>query len=829
MTREEYQAKYGVPPSAVSSSTINTDFSLPQMTRQEYQIKYGVPPGIVPRVETSSVPGAETALAPAKPLQTTQTLQAVKIIPNIAKDVFDIAKDLTVGTAQRLFSIPGEVSGLVKESGGVKSAFKNLQNVLPSSAAKVAYGLVPQSLKEIGGEKALIDIPSEFQALVKESGGYASAFKLLAQSVPGSLSETGTQYLNQIDRAGQAFINHPLVESLGYLGLKELGTNPQGVLSETKKAVNTTAEFATKPISSLKDVGRELARDAIKTKDVLRNKQVENIIANREQAIFDIEKNYVKTRRSLEFSKDAGAASRRRIAETDVLFGAVDIDGTIRTKQPGGAIEQYRKQTIDGVEGIVRQVLEKEDKIMNLSEVQKALKVEIEKSGLEGADLVAALSGIKKEMAGLGKRANVLGDIPVVKIHDAKINTTKNINYQTPPETATYRKAVARAYRKLVEERSAYAKEINPELKKYLTDIQLLENLDGRKVKGGKLGKYFAQVTGNIAGGAVGGAVGGPLGTGIGTVVGGEVARAVKGRTMAGTFGKETGRVAPPSDILKKASDFLKEEIKINKQGKLFEETTASKEVNNQIVYRASPLGFPTDIWRKGTYFAPTEQLARYYSESHLPQGADPSSIKVIKTTLPKTLLNKTNGGNSFTLKSDFPVKSQLTPIQKKQSMVTPVTQKPTRIKPEITKKIDITKDEQVNVLTELEIAEAGERVYIPRDMEARYGEPGNEARFIARHSTFPKWIPEELRRKPLLDAVLEHINNDTLPTKADEVRLYNVVAERMGIVQKAQREVTDDLDIESLDFFNDSPEKQIKAIDSLTKKYEQEVRDIEN
>lgn len=71
-------------------------------------------------------------------------------------------------------------------------------------------------------------------------------------------------------------------------------------------------------------------------------------------------------------------------------------------------------------------------------------------------------------------------------------------------------------------------------------------------------------------------------------------------------------------------------------------------------------------------------------------------------------------------------------------------------------------------VMSELIYAKAGERY--------RTGDGG----FSGSKSTFPNWIPEELRHKPLLDKVANHIQNGTLPTTPSELRLYQIVADEM-------------------------------------------------
>lgn len=296
--------------------------------------------------------------------------------------------------------------------------------------------------------------------------------------------------------------------------------------------------------------------------ETIKPKLDERVIQNRANEIANIEGKYVKTRKANSFTDDAGEASRQRIAQTDVLIKAVDENGLIRTKNPGGAIDQYKAQTIDGVEDIVRKNLEQTKDVIDLKDVKTYLVREISSSGLEGGDLVQALRGVEKELAGLKVRTKGNSVIDLTYLQDAKIATTKNINYLTPRETSTFRKAVARAYKKVIEDKSTFKveidgksvgiKEVNAELAKYYEDIKRLERLDGARVEGGKLGKYLAQGVGTAIGMGAG-SVGGGAGSVIGGILGGEAGAFIKGKSMAGTFGRGTGKTAPKNAILEKA------------------------------------------------------------------------------------------------------------------------------------------------------------------------------------------------------------------------------------------------------------------------------------
>lgn len=105
------------------------------------------------------------------------------------------------------------------------------------------------------------------------------------------------------------------------------------------------------------------------------------------------------------------------------------------------------------------------------------------------------------------------------------------------------------------------------------------------------------------------------------------------------------------------------------------------------------------------------------------------------------------------------------------------------RLEKEAPQKIDIQDTPLHNkIMEELIYAEKGRRLAVRNE-----GTSGMT--FSAQRSTFPQWIPEGLREKPLLDAVVKHLENGTVPTNSRERRLYSVVSEEIN----AQDEVTND------------------------------------
>lgn len=310
----------------------------------------------------------------------------------------------------------------------------------------------------------------------------------------------------------------------------------------------------------------------------------EEVIAGREKALFEIEQKYAGMRKNALYSKDGGASSRKRIADTDVLVGAVDENGLIRTRTPGGAYDQYKAQYVEPGESVVMDLLEKEARSIDLAVVERNLIKAVKDSKLAGKDHLKALNDVKKEIEGYRLKANKDGRIDLAELHRQKIGTTAQINWNTPPVKSAYRKAVAKGLKRTIEKESRYnIREANEELGKYYEDLDFLESLDGKIVNRGRMGKYFAQIAGNIAGGVAGGMSGGMAGSAIGTIVGGELASRIQGIMLSRSLGGAAGKGASRSAILEKAvaeSRAPRLALPAPKPGALRSEIKASKPIN---------------------------------------------------------------------------------------------------------------------------------------------------------------------------------------------------------------------------------------------------------
>lgn len=515
ITRKEYEKMFGISP-VLNAETFDTTPAPQRITRAEYDAMFRPESG----AKQNSLKNAKDYLA------TEYGGSKDGIAMRLRDNVIESSKNIEKGISKDMGLKPGAFSTdklKPKDNGGAdilkgfgKAAFRTAGDV-----AGTIYAPIGAAVQAIPGVAQATDFIVEKG--FNQKGGLIDtisdipAFQRFAQERPNA------------DKDFNRLMNLMLAKS-------ERGAKiePSTMLSRTGTQINQ---------------GVQSIQNARQARSV-------NKISNE---ILNIENSYNKTAIKNTLLKDEGKASRQRIANTDVLTRIVDEDGKITIQSAKDAANAYREQTIGGAENIVRDILKNEGKTVNVEQVRQMLVNEISSSGLQGADLVTAMNGIKKEVAGLKLRANEFGDVPLSTLHDAKISTTKNIDYTKPPEVS-YRRSVANGYKKMVENvseanvevqgKSYGIKQINEKLGEYLGDIERIEMLGGKRVKGGRLGKYTAQISGNLAGAGVGGVVGGPIGMAIGTIVGGEVASKIRGKQMASTFGKAKGKVAPKSDVL---------------------------------------------------------------------------------------------------------------------------------------------------------------------------------------------------------------------------------------------------------------------------------------
>jgi hypothetical protein len=265
------------------------------------------------------------------------------------------------------------------------------------------------------------------------------------------------------------------------------------------------------------------------------------LVQKRLNELQKLESNNAVVRRATTKAKSQGINSKRLLAETDLLHGAVDENGTIRTQS---AIQELN-DFIRPYEKTISQSLQQEGTTIPLQAVKNRLYRNVNRSGLEGAALENAFAKVEAEIRGLQRRTDGKGNITLGKVHDAKINKYSTIDYLNPAAKRAD-KAIARGLKELVEDnaKSVDVQALNRELSRHFSVLNLLEKLDGKKVDGGKLGKYFAQTVGTIVGSHFG-----PLGA----IAGAEIAGRIKSAAMSSKLKGTTGAGLEVSDAMKAA------------------------------------------------------------------------------------------------------------------------------------------------------------------------------------------------------------------------------------------------------------------------------------
>lgn len=270
---------------------------------------------------------------------------------------------------------------------------------------------------------------------------------------------------------------------------------------------------------------------------------IQKTVTGRVKTLTDIEKNSSPVNKVVANATSKGVDVKNIVANTDLLQGSVDSSGKIDTLSKGGAVDQFN-QIINKFDSAISDGLDREGISIPFDKVKTALNDSTQSSRIAGGAKTRLINQINDEISGLQNDVDKNGNIPLSKLQDAKISSTQGVDY-TKPETKINAKTIASVYRKLIEDNSKLpVKQVNAELSKYYTVQDYLEALNGKTVKGGKLGTYFAKTIGAVAGGHL------PLGP-IGPLIGSEIAGTIKGTALENTFGPLINKDFQPSDLIK--------------------------------------------------------------------------------------------------------------------------------------------------------------------------------------------------------------------------------------------------------------------------------------
>jgi hypothetical protein len=537
MTRAEYEATYGVKPTFSKVESFDTTPAPTLMTRAEYNAKY-------------------------RPESLQPTLEEARKTDWRYKVGDFIVNKTPIGIPFKMAE--AAKSGAERFKTGVDQTVEGTQGNKPTLLGR---GI----LNEIGGGLGIAFYP--ITGLVSWGAGLpgvkqtvSAVDKYLIQPTADRISDS--PYMQSLAMA----VPQDVAENTLILGMALFGGAKQKPIENVIKTGIREGEYTIIGGGPKNKTGLiPQAQTAIENFQQGRKTTQINELAGTLNAV---ENGYSSLKKAKTFEKNADA-SLQRIAQAHIDSGllkdVVDSTGTINTSN---AIKRYAAETVDGSEGVVRQNLALEKKTVNLGEVERELISKIDPA-FEGAALTNAINGVKKEIAGLKTRADEFGNILLEKIQDAKVQTNSGIDYKKETTNVIkYKKLVANTYKTIIENKSEFkvtingkqygVKQINEALSKFYQDMDRLRALDGKKVNGGKLSKYFAQISGNLIGGAAGSVVGGPLGMAIGTVVGGETAGYLKGKGMTGTFGQGGQGIMERNPLLQEAKVAGKKPSEVN-------------------------------------------------------------------------------------------------------------------------------------------------------------------------------------------------------------------------------------------------------------------------
>jgi len=446
----------------------------------------------------------------------------------------------------------GEVAASVNELQGKQAPkwTEDTRLASPEIRAYQKYGVSPaaamesERLKQQGAKGAgFTDVLNV--ASLAPTGAFAKGAGTAIKAAEGATKTTGV--LSKLSKFGKTAAEvAPSAAGWGgaYGAAQNLDTGSQGkgLVKDTLKGAAVGAATGVGLAGAGSVVGAGMQKGSQLLNKDLRTQAISN---KNFKALSEIENSNAPLRKIVEKYKQKGIDIKRKLADTDYLVGSVDSDGTIRTIGEGNAISKLQ-EFIKPQEDVIYANLKREGKAISLDELRQQMMANIENSGIKGADKLAAFRKIESEIEGLRLEADQTGNIPLFAVHDAKRYKYANIDYMNPSAKNTD-KIIARTLKEAVENNtdSINVKQLNNELSEDYALQAFLERLDGKKVKGGRLGKYFAQVIGAT----VGSHIGGP----IGTVAGADIGGRLQGAMMKRTFNKPTGKELKMSEAMQGA------------------------------------------------------------------------------------------------------------------------------------------------------------------------------------------------------------------------------------------------------------------------------------
>lgn len=480
-----------------------------------------------------------------RPQPVEQTEKQATGIVGFGKGVLQGAGETLQNIGNATLALPKKALGLQDVQTGINpEAFvpKTTSQKVGKTVERVAEFLAPQmkiakatSVLPTASRIAIRTAPDVGLALAQsggdlKAGGVAGITSAVSDAVLGGKAKAVRGILPSLKQIGKT-------TSTGYVS--DVASGVAGMRGEDRTGAKALIPGAGTVLAGALGTAQTGVQGIKNLKDPVQ--KVNKIISNREKELQKLEDSYQAVRKVTNKTKSQGIDPKKILAETDLLNGAVDNTGTLRTQNASIELNDF----IRPQEKVISDTLNREGVLVKLSDVRAKLLNMVDASGIKGGAKLRAIKNVEDDIAGLMLEADSTGKVPLSTIHDAKIDKYANINFLNP-ESKRVDKAIAKGLKELVETntRSVDVKNLNRELQQHYAVLDLLEKLDGKKVEGGRLGKYFAQTVGGIVGSHFG-----PLGA----IIGAEAGSGLKGVQMSSKFGGKTGIPLKQSEEMQRA------------------------------------------------------------------------------------------------------------------------------------------------------------------------------------------------------------------------------------------------------------------------------------
>lgn len=359
-----------------------------------------------------------------------------------------------------------------------------------------------------GLEMASTVIPSgkiaKVPATLMGKAGVAARLGAREGLVSGSLYGTGRS-LNEGDGVGEALGSGALSGALGFLG--------GGVIGGATGLI--TNKIADKLVPSFKD-----------------NK----VIEGRTRAFEDLAN---RTKKNIQLINDARSRFKdfdplKALSSDDRFKPTVDADGVINTAQGSLELDKLVKQ----YSPILDEAINQEGKKVSFAQFSRDVLNAIKDKQFEGDVYKRYIQKIKNDLVSYKQYVDDKGMIPLSVLQNIKKAKYGIINWKNPEMKIADRK-IAQVAMETIENVSenVKVKEFNQALAKMITMRDVLDGINGSKVKGGRLGRYFSSTIGSVIG-TVAGSPLGPAGSLAGGTAGSLISDTVRSSQLKNTFNK---------------------------------------------------------------------------------------------------------------------------------------------------------------------------------------------------------------------------------------------------------------------------------------------------